>query len=405
MPSFTHECLIELFRARPLLAAELLGWAGLLRVGEVREVKVIDSSLTVPIPTELRADGVIWMSGGEDLSAILEVQLRPDPQKRQSWPLYLASQHARRPAPSVILVVTLDEATASWAATPIHLGPGSVVTPVVFGPRQIPLLLDPKLARENPEATVLSALAHAKGPDAAEVSFLALQAVSDNPLLNEDKTVQYTEMLLSALSLSARALLEKRMYLKSFDPQTEYVKRWVKERKEREECFSREMKEREEYVSREMKEREERFSREMKEREECVSRELKEREERLSREMKEAEERFSREMEERFAARVEAGVAERLSKALAEETAKALAVEVAPETARAQHEEARKAALDIIAARFGDPSDALCAQLNALSVEQLVALRRPLVTLPSFDELPALLAEVQMTRSSGGPPA
>ncbi|MBK9646921.1 MAG: hypothetical protein IPO67_17490 [Deltaproteobacteria bacterium] len=250
MPSFTHECLIELFRARPLLAAELLGWAGLLRVGEVREVKVIDSSLTVPTPTELRADGVIWMSGGEDLSAILEVQLRPDPQKRQSWPLYLASQHARRPAPSVILVVTLDEATASWAATPIHLGPGSVVTPVVFGPRQIPLLLDPKLARENPEATVLSALAHAKGPDAAEVSFLALQAVSDNPLLNEDKTVQYTEMLLSALSLSARALLEKRMYLKSFDPQTEYVKRWVKERKEREECFSREMKEREEPRSR-----------------------------------------------------------------------------------------------------------------------------------------------------------
>ena len=232
MPSFTHECLIELFRARPLLAAELLGWAGLLRVGEVREVKVIDSSLTVPTPTELRADGVLWMTGGEDLSAILEVQLRPDPQKRQSWPLYLASQHAKRPAPSVILVVTLDEATASWAAAPIHLGPGSVVTPVVFGPKQIPILLDPKLAQENPEAAVLSALAHAKGPDAAEVTFLALQAVQCNPLLNEDKTVQYTEMLLSALSLSARALLEKRMYLKSFDPQTEYVKRWVKERED-----------------------------------------------------------------------------------------------------------------------------------------------------------------------------
>ncbi|MCK6514565.1 hypothetical protein L6R46_05865 [Myxococcota bacterium] len=232
MPSFTHECLIELFRARPLLAAELLGWAGILRLGEVREATVIDASLTVPTPTELRADGVIWVSGGEDLSAILEVQLRPDPQKRQSWPLYLASQHARRPAPSVILVVTLDEATASWAAAPIVLGPGSVVTPVVFGPRQIPLLLDPKIVRENPEAAVLSALAHAKGPDAVEVSLLALQAVQRNPLLNEDKTVQYTEMLLSALSLSARALLEKKMYLKSFDPQTEYVKRWVKEREE-----------------------------------------------------------------------------------------------------------------------------------------------------------------------------
>ena len=386
MPSFTHECLIELFRARPLLAAELLGWAGIIRVGEVREATVIDASLTVPTPTELRADGVIWVSGGEDLSAILEVQLRPDPQKRQSWPLYLASQHARRPAPSVILVVTLDEATASWAAAPIVLGPGSVVTPVVFGPRQIPLLLDPKIVRENPEAAVLSALAHAKGPDAVEVSLLALQAVQRNPLLNEDKTVQYTEMLLSALSLSARALLEKRMYLKSFDPQTEYVKRWVKERKEREECFSQEMKE-----------REERFSRELKEREEYVSRDLKEREERFSREMKERE--------ERFAARIEAGVAERLSNAIAADLPQALAAEVAPETARAQHEEARRAALDIIAARFGDPSDTLCAQLSALSVEQLVALRRPLVTLPSFDELPALLAEVRAARPSGGPSA
>ena len=359
MPSFTHECLIELFRARPLLAAELLGWAGLLRVGEVREVKVIDSSLTVPTPTELRADGVLWMTGGEDLSAILEVQLRPDPQKRQTWPLYLASQHARRPAPSVILVVTLDEATASWAAAPIHLGPGSVVTPVVFGPKQIPILLDPKLAQENPEATVLSALAHAKGPDAAEVTFLALQAVQSNPLLNEDKTVQYTEMLLSALSLSARALLEKRMYLKSFDPQTEYVKRWVKER--------------EEYISR------------------GIAKGIAEG------------------LPKAVAAELPKAVAAELPKAVAEETAKAVAAElpkaVAAETARAQHEAARMAALDILAARFGEPSDMLCAQVSALSADQLVLLRRPLVTLPSLDELPALLAEVQLTHPCGGSPA
>ena len=375
MPSFTHECLIELFRARPLLAAELLGWAGLLRVGEVREVKVIDSSLTVPTPTELRADGVLWMTGGEDLSAILEVQLRPDPQKRQTWPLYLASQHARRPAPSVILVVTLDEATASWAAAPIHLGPGSVVTPVVFGPKQIPILLDPKLAQENPEATVLSALAHAKGPDAAEVTFLALQAVQSNPLLNEDKTVQYTEMLLSALSLSARALLEKRMYLKSFDPQTEYVKRWVKER--------------EEYISRGIAK--------------GIAEGLPKA---VAAELPKA---VAAELPKAVAAELPKAVAAELPKAVAEETAKAVAAElpkaVAAETARAQHEAARMAALDILAARFGEPSDMLCAQVSALSADQLVLLRRPLVTLPSLDELPALLAKVQLTHPCGGPPA
>jgi hypothetical protein len=63
------------------------------------------------------------------------------------------------------------------------------------------------------------------------------------------------------------------------------------------------------------------------------------------------------------------------------------------------------AALDILAARFGEPSDTLRAELSALSAEQLVLLRRPLVTLPSLDELPALLAEVQCTHPSGGPPA
>jgi hypothetical protein len=375
VPSFTHECLIELFRARPLLAAELLGWAGLLRVGEVREVKVIDSSLTVPTPTELRADGVLWMTGGEDLSAILEVQLRPDPQKRQSWPLYLASQHAKRPAPSVILVVTLDEATASWAAAPIHLGPGSVVTPVVFGPKQIPILLDPKLAQENPEAAVLSALAHAKGPDAAEVTFLALQAVQSNPLLNEDKTVQYTEMLLSALSLSARALLEKRMYLKSFDPQTEYVKRWVKER--------------EDYINRGI----------AKGIAEGLPKAVAE----------ETAKALAAETAKAVAAELPKAVAAELPKAVAAELPKAVAAELsqalAAETARAQHAAARMAALDILAARFGEPSDTLRAELSALSAEQLVLLRRPLVTLPSLDELPALLAEVQCTHPSGGPPA
>jgi hypothetical protein len=331
VPSFTHECLVDLFRARPQLAAELLGWAGLVRLSAVQDVRLVESSLTVPTPTELRADGVLWLRGEEELSAILEVQLRPDPQKRRSWPLYLASQHARREAPSVILVITLDEATASWAAAPIVLGPGSVVTPVVFGPKQIPRLLNPALARDNPEAAVLSALAHAKAPDAAELSLLALQVVQGNPLLTEDMALQYTELVLSALSLSARAILEKTMFLKSFNPQTDYVK-WL-------------VREREEYLSQ----------------------------------------------------GIAKGVAAELPKAVAAELPKAVAAElpkaVEAELARAEHELALNAALDIVTARFGEPSDTLRATLSALSAARLNALRRPLVTLSSLDELPTLLEE------------
>ncbi|MCK6520663.1 hypothetical protein L6R49_04400 [Myxococcota bacterium] len=337
MPSFTHECLVDLFRARPQLAAELLAWAGLVRLGAVQEVKMLESSLTVPTPTELRADGVLWVRGDVELSAILEVQLRPDPQKRRSWPLYIASQHARRAAPSVLLVVTLDEATAAWAAAPIHLGPGSVVTPTVFGPKQIPRLLDPALAWENPEAAVLSALAHAQDEDAAKVSLLALQAVQGNPLLTEDMTLQYTELVLSALSLSARALLEKTMFLKSFNPQTEYVK-WL-------------VREREEYLS--------------------------------------------RGIAKGVEAELPKAVAAELPKAVAAELPKAVAAElpraVATKLAQAEHEIALHTVLDILSARFGEPSSELYAKLSGLTAAQLTALRRPLVTLPSLAELPALI--------------
>jgi hypothetical protein len=49
-------------------------------------------------------------------AAVVEVQLRPDPRKRFSWPLYQAVLRARLKCPVEIVVLTLDEATALWCA-------------------------------------------------------------------------------------------------------------------------------------------------------------------------------------------------------------------------------------------------------------------------------------------------
>ena len=66
MPSSLHEALVSFFRARPLLAAELLAVAqGLAPLGGVEGV-VIDTDLSEAVPAEYRAEPVLALAGGAD---------------------------------------------------------------------------------------------------------------------------------------------------------------------------------------------------------------------------------------------------------------------------------------------------------------------------------------------------
>ena len=111
MPSSLHEALVSFFRARPLLAAELLAVAqGLAPLGAVEGV-MIDTDLSEAVPAEYRADAAILLRGALELALVIEVQLQQDQDKKWSWPAYLTLTRARQRCPAAVLVSSTDSET------------------------------------------------------------------------------------------------------------------------------------------------------------------------------------------------------------------------------------------------------------------------------------------------------
>src|SRR5262245_56030138 len=109
MPSLEHEALVDLFRERPELIPRLLADALPPPAPAHARCTVADPSLGQLVPTALRADLVVELcdaAGVPQLAAILEVQLRPEPDKLEVWPSYLTTYRERRHCDTCILVVT-----------------------------------------------------------------------------------------------------------------------------------------------------------------------------------------------------------------------------------------------------------------------------------------------------------
>src|SRR5512142_2344033 len=116
-----HELLIEMFRDRPELAADLLAGPLGLPVPEFGQARLSAAELNDVTPTEYRADAVVTLDVADApvFAVVVEVQLRPDKRKRRSWPAYVATLYARLGCPAMLLVICPDPAVASWSATPI----------------------------------------------------------------------------------------------------------------------------------------------------------------------------------------------------------------------------------------------------------------------------------------------
>lgn len=211
MPSYVHEALIELFRYRPALAAELLSDPLGLKLPTWRQARIDSGELPELAPTERRADAVVTLLDGDTpvLAVVLEVQLRRDPRKRRSWPAYLATLYARLGCPVVLLVLCPDPATARWCADPIEVGhPDWVLHPLVLGPDRVPVVTDRERAARSPELAVLSAIAHGarrEGGRVLEALLSALDAVTD------EHAMLYHEVVFAALPRAARDHLEALM--------------------------------------------------------------------------------------------------------------------------------------------------------------------------------------------------
>jgi hypothetical protein len=86
--SHLHEVLIEMFRDRPALAAELLDGPLGVPVPDFKGARLSAAELTDVAPTEYRADAAVTLDGDGSavLAVVVEVQLRVDAPKRRSWP-------------------------------------------------------------------------------------------------------------------------------------------------------------------------------------------------------------------------------------------------------------------------------------------------------------------------------
>ena len=226
MPSVPHQVLVHLFHNRPELAPELLRQALGVKLPRYSRVEAPTADLSSVVPAEYRADHLVLLRRGVRpvFAAVVEVQLEPDRRKRRSWPVYLATTHARFGCPVCLLVVTPKRSVARWASQPIELGPGSVVRARVHGPDAVPIVTEPARARQMPELAVLSAMAHGRSEDprlAARIGDAALLAC---PGLDEERGVLYWDVVLSSLSGAARkALLAMRP--EGYEFQSDFARR------------------------------------------------------------------------------------------------------------------------------------------------------------------------------------
>ncbi|MGK4000576.1 hypothetical protein [Sorangium sp. So ce1024] len=209
MPTLEHNALVEMFREHPELAPRLLATLLHVEVPPHTAVAVVESSLDQLIPVEYRADLVLELRDGRDalvLAIVLEVQRDVDPDKKFSWPAYVAVVRARKRCDTTVLVVAPDAGVAAWAAATIDLGLGrGHVAPLVLGPAVVPEITDPADAVKETELAVLSAVAHGNGPSGLTVVQAALAALGR---LDQAHAMVYFQVIWNGLREPMRQALE-----------------------------------------------------------------------------------------------------------------------------------------------------------------------------------------------------
>jgi hypothetical protein len=225
MPSMAHEILVDLFKSRPSLAAEILAEVLGVSLPVYTEARLASADLTEIQPAEYRADVVVVLLDREIpvRVIIVEVQLAVDPRKRFSWPAYVTVSRAIHGCPVSLLVVAPEPAVAGWCAEPIETGvPGFVLRPPVLRRTAVPVVTDLGEAVRRPELGVLSALAHGETEQGATIAATVLPAIRG---LDDERARLYIDLVYNSLNDAARRTLEGMM--KGYEYQSDFAKKYV----------------------------------------------------------------------------------------------------------------------------------------------------------------------------------
>jgi hypothetical protein len=222
-----HEILVDLFRNRPSLAAEILIEALGVSLPPYTEARLASTDLTEIQPAEYRADIVVVLFD-RDRSVrviIVEVQLAVDPRKRLSWPAYVTVSRAIHGCPADLLIVAPDPQVSRWCAEPIEIGvPGFVLRPPVLRRTSVPVVTDREEVARRPELGVLSALVHGDTEQGATIAATVLPAIRG---LDDDRARFYYDLVYNSLNEAARRELEGMM--KGYEYQSDFAKKYVAE--------------------------------------------------------------------------------------------------------------------------------------------------------------------------------
>jgi hypothetical protein len=227
MPSMTHETLVDLFRNRPSLAAEILAEVLGVSLPPYTQARLASTELNEVQPAEYRADAVVLLlEGGVPVRVIIvEVQLAVDLRKRFSWPAYVTVSRALHGCPADLLVVAPDPTLAGWCAEPIEIGvPGFVLRPPVLRRTAVPVVTNSGEAARRPELAVLSAMAHGDTDQGATIAATVLPVIQG---LDDDRLRLYWDLVYYSLNEAARQSLEAMM--KSYEYQSDFARKYVAE--------------------------------------------------------------------------------------------------------------------------------------------------------------------------------
>ena len=207
MPTRDHELWLDLIRRRPALAADLLDRVRSGLVPAVREARLESGDLSEHSPAAYHVDALVTLGRDRaELALVVEVQLRPDQRKHVSWPAYLVNARARLGCPAVLLVICPEGSVAAWARKPIPLGhPGLVLTPLVMGPDDVPVMTGPEATESAPELAVMSAVVHGAGPEGPKVLATMLEEMEK---IEPELAQGYIDEVLAVLPETASELLE-----------------------------------------------------------------------------------------------------------------------------------------------------------------------------------------------------
>ncbi|MGW0477887.1 hypothetical protein [Nonomuraea sp. NPDC003214] len=196
------------------------------------EARLVSPDLSECVPASFHADAALLYGEKEEkLGVIAEVQLKRDPIKRWTWPVYLATMRARDRCKATLVVICPDHSTARWAAEPIDTGhPGYVLHPLVIGPHNTPVITDVAEAVGDIGLAAISAITHSDHPEIHAILATLAEAL-DN--IDSKLARRYAEYVTVALTGSAQKEMERLMATETYLYQGEYAQSLLAKGQER----------------------------------------------------------------------------------------------------------------------------------------------------------------------------